>query len=87
MAADTAAYGDVEVIQQTGDPAHELVRMSEGLDVLVTGARDQGALKRLLLGSVSTHVVRNATCPVIVVPAFADGSLAGGTAPAEPTTA
>jgi hypothetical protein len=44
MAADTAAYGDVEVIQQTGDPAHELVRMSEGLDVLVTGARDQGAL-------------------------------------------
>jgi nucleotide-binding universal stress UspA family protein len=71
MATEAAAHGEVDVVEATGDPAHELVRMSEGLDVLVTGSRDQGALKRLLLGSVSTHVVRNAVCPVIVVPARA----------------
>lgn len=71
MATEAAAHGEVEVAEATGDPASELVRMSAGLDVLVTGSRDQGAFKRLLLGSVSTHVVRNAVCPVIVVPARA----------------
>ena len=71
MAAEAAAHGGVDVVEATGEAAHELVRMSEGLDVLVTGSRDQGAFKRLLLGSVSTHVVRNAVCPVIVVPARA----------------
>jgi nucleotide-binding universal stress UspA family protein len=74
LAAEAAAHGDVEVVEATGDPATELVRMSEGLDVLVTGSRDQGAFKRLVLGSVSTHVVRHATCPVIVVPTRADGA-------------
>jgi nucleotide-binding universal stress UspA family protein len=69
IAAEAAAHGEVENVEATGDPASELVRMSEGLDVLVTGSRDQGALKRLLLGSVSTHVVRHAVSPVIVVPA------------------
>jgi nucleotide-binding universal stress UspA family protein len=59
--------------------------MSEGLDVLVCGSRDQGAVKRLLLGSVSTHVVRNAVCPVIVVPARAADR--DETAPAEQATA
>ena len=68
MAAEVAAYGEVDLVEATGDPAHELVRMSEGLDVLVTGSRDQGAVKRLQLGSVSTHAVRHAVCPVIVVP-------------------
>ena len=41
---------------------------AKGLDVLVPGSRDHGAVKRLLLESVSTHIVRHATCPVIVVP-------------------
>jgi nucleotide-binding universal stress UspA family protein len=87
IAAETAAHGELEVNEQMGDPAKELVRMSEGLDVLITGSRDQGAVKRLLLGSVSTHVVHNATCPVIVVPAFAAGSLAGYSARVERTSA
>jgi nucleotide-binding universal stress UspA family protein len=71
MAAEAAAHCEVDVVEAAGDPAHELVRMSEGLDVLVTDSRDQGAVKRLLIGSVSTHVVRHAVCPVIVVPARA----------------
>jgi len=87
LAAEAAAHGEIEVVEHTGDPAQELVRLSEGLDVLVTGSRDQSAVKRLLLGSVSTHVVRNPRCPVIVVPAFATASLAGDAAPAEPTGA
>jgi nucleotide-binding universal stress UspA family protein len=85
MAAEAAAHGEVDVIEATGDPASELVRMSAGLDVLVTGSRDQGTLRRLLLGSVSKHVVRNAVCPVIVVPARAADR--DETAPAEQATA
>ena len=69
LAAEAREHGEVEIEEHAGAPAAELVRMSEGLDVLLTGSRDHGAVKRLLLGSVSTHIVRHATCPVIVVPA------------------
>jgi nucleotide-binding universal stress UspA family protein len=36
-------------------------------DVVVVGSRGRGAIRRALLGSVSTHVVNNAPCPVLVV--------------------
>jgi nucleotide-binding universal stress UspA family protein len=37
------------------------------LDLLLMGSRDRGAVRRLVMGSVSTSVVRQAACPVIVV--------------------
>jgi nucleotide-binding universal stress UspA family protein len=36
-------------------------------DVVVVGSRGLGAIRRALLGSVSTYVVHNAPCPVLVV--------------------
>ena len=36
-------------------------------DMVVVGSRGLGFAKRAVLGSVSTHVVRNAPCPVLVV--------------------
>jgi nucleotide-binding universal stress UspA family protein len=45
-----------------------LVEESERLDLLVLGSRGYGPLKRLLLGSVSRRVVRDARCSVLVVP-------------------
>jgi nucleotide-binding universal stress UspA family protein len=59
----------VTVRAVNGLPAEELLRASEHADLLVVGARGAGGFKRLLLGSVSTHVTHHAHCPVVVIPA------------------
>jgi nucleotide-binding universal stress UspA family protein len=38
-----------------------------GADLIVTGSRGRGRLARAVLGSVSTHLVQNADCDVLVV--------------------
>ncbi len=53
---------------ETGEPGLAIVAAAEeiGADVIVIGSRGRGAIKRALLGSVSSHVVHNASCPVVV---------------------
>jgi nucleotide-binding universal stress UspA family protein len=53
-----------------GRPPAEIVRYAEGhgADVIVMGTHGYGAVKRFLLGSVADQVLRQATCPVLVVP-------------------
>ena len=66
----------VEVTRETraGEAGPAMSRLAEeiGADVIVVGSRGRGALKRALLGSVSTHVTNNAPCPVLVVRAGTD---------------
>jgi len=52
-----------------GDPKVQLVKLAENsqADLFIIGTRGLGVLKRNLIGSVSEHVVRHATCPVLVV--------------------
>lgn len=64
LGADVAAEGVV----LDGDPVAALVEESNAEDLLFTGSRGQGPFRRVLLGSVSTHLLRDAACPVIVVP-------------------
>lgn len=61
-----------------GDAAVELADLSAELDLLVLGSRGYGAVRSVLLGSVSRALVRSAACSVIVVPrgAAADAPLA-----------
>ena len=51
------------------DPADVLIERSHELDLLVIGSRGYGPLRAVLLGGVSGRVIRDAACPVIVVPA------------------
>jgi nucleotide-binding universal stress UspA family protein len=54
---------------EAGDPGPMIVWVAEDerCDVIVVGSHGKGALKRVLMGSVSEHVMRHAPCPVMVV--------------------
>jgi nucleotide-binding universal stress UspA family protein len=54
---------------ERGDPVQKLLEDAEvGVDLLVLGSRGFGPVMRLLIGSVSSRVIREAPCPVLVVP-------------------
>lgn len=57
---------DAKVV--AGEPGDVLAQSAEGADLLVVGHRRRGAVARALLGSVSRHCARTASCPVVVVP-------------------
>ncbi|MBV9041768.1 MAG: universal stress protein [Acidimicrobiia bacterium] len=52
-----------------GDAATEITRVAEedGFDVIVVGSQGAGFVKRVLMGSVSQHLLHHAPCPVLVV--------------------
>jgi nucleotide-binding universal stress UspA family protein len=50
------------------DPGRALVARSRELDLLVLGSRGKGPIGAIWSGSVSGRVIREAACPVIVVP-------------------
>lgn len=58
-----------EFLVWEGDPGSSIAAAAEaeGADLVVVGTRGRSGAGRMLLGSVSDHVVRHATCPVLVV--------------------
>jgi nucleotide-binding universal stress UspA family protein len=71
LARTAAALGGTRVDKriEVGDVASTVCRVAEDLeaDVVVVGSHGRTGLGRLLLGSVSEHIVRHAPCPVLVV--------------------
>jgi nucleotide-binding universal stress UspA family protein len=53
-----------------GDPARLLLERAATADLVVVGSRGLGAVRRLLLGSVSEKVFQHASCPVLIVKAL-----------------
>ncbi len=51
-----------------GLAGEELAVFSDELDLLVVGSRGYGPLKRLVLGSTSDYLQRNARCSLLVLP-------------------
>jgi len=68
VAALNAKPASVTVTSVHGLPADELVKASEGADMVVLGRRGMGGFARLLMGSVSSQVAQHAACPVLIVP-------------------
>lgn len=74
----TAAAGDGVRIERRvyeGHAAEQLILRSNEFDLLVVGSRGQGAVRRVVPGSVSAKVVRQAECPVLVLPRHAPEGL------------
>jgi nucleotide-binding universal stress UspA family protein len=63
LPAEVPATGQV----LTGDIVHVLAELDE-VDVLFCGSRGYGPARRVLLGGVSSRLVRQARSPIIVVP-------------------
>jgi len=79
---DFAASGEFSVRSHMllGDPFREVLRLAGELsaDLLAAGSHGAGFVGRVLMGSVSTRLVRGATCSVLVAPPRSvPGELAG----------
>jgi nucleotide-binding universal stress UspA family protein len=61
-----------EFLVWEGDPGDSIAAAAEAerADIVVVGTRGRSGAERMLLGSVSDHVVRHAECPVLVVRPF-----------------
>jgi nucleotide-binding universal stress UspA family protein len=58
---------DPETVEAFGSPAEVIVEAAQEAELVVVGSRKLNRLQRLLLGSVSSRVVRDAPCDVLVV--------------------
>jgi nucleotide-binding universal stress UspA family protein len=66
-AGEDGQPASVTVRAVTGLPAEELLNAAKDADMIVVGSRGAGGFKRLLMGSVSTHITHHAHCPVVVI--------------------
>jgi len=63
------AYGfEVETLLLDGDAVQQIVKTADDkhFDLIVMGATGKSNLSKLFLGSVSSGVLKNATCPVLI---------------------
>jgi nucleotide-binding universal stress UspA family protein len=60
----------------------EFVGLSAHVDLLVVGSRGWGPVRRILVGSTAAHLMREAHCPVIVLPRGAATGAPGEVDPA-----
>lgn len=61
-----------KVVEGSAGPMICQVARDIGPDVVVVGSHGRGFLKRVVIGSVSEHVVRHCTVPVLVIRAEVD---------------
>jgi nucleotide-binding universal stress UspA family protein len=59
----------VTMVVKTGNPASQILKTQaqERADAIVIGSHGKSNLAEMIIGSVSERVIRNASCPVLVV--------------------
>ena len=65
------ALRDLDAVQHRvalGHTATELIAFGDEVDLLVVGSRGYGPLRRLVLGSTSLRLAREARCPLLIIP-------------------
>jgi nucleotide-binding universal stress UspA family protein len=83
VSLDAALAGLPAEVRATGELLEgEVVEALSALDdrdvdVLVCGSRGYGPVRRVLLGGVSSRLIRRAGCPIVVVPRSAAEALEG----------
>lgn len=65
---EAGAAVTIEGRKLDGPPARTLAEACADADLLVAGSRGYGPVMRVLLGSVSSRLIVDAPCPVLVVP-------------------
>jgi nucleotide-binding universal stress UspA family protein len=68
QARDDPCPTSVAIQAVVGVPAEELLRAAVEADMIVVGSRGAGGLKKILLGSVSSHAAHHGNCPVVIIP-------------------
>ena len=68
LGALSSRPASVAVTAVHGLPVDELIKASQGADMLVLGRRGTGGFGRLLMGSVTSQVTHHAQCAVLIVP-------------------
>ena len=81
----TLAALDVDAVGKAvvGGPVETLVEFTHRVNLLVVGSRGWGPIRRILLGSTAARLIREAACPVLVLPR---GAATGEPGEHEPAT-
>ena len=71
---DARVYCHVDERVEAGEAHREILRVAaeQPSGLIVAGAHGAGVVKRLFLGATTQHLVREATCPVLIVRAASD---------------
>jgi nucleotide-binding universal stress UspA family protein len=67
VAGERADKVELVVSESPAGPA--LIDNAHDAELIVVGRRGRGAVKSLVLGSVSSYVLQHSTCPVLVMQA------------------
>jgi nucleotide-binding universal stress UspA family protein len=67
---ETSPWSRATVHVVLGDPADNIVAIARnvGADLVAMGTHGRSAWGRFTIGSVAEHVLRNAPCPVLIIP-------------------